>query len=198
MVGPTLFIRPSVIFIQPSVSGNFDRYSATRRTRRYKKNPEALLEKDKMDVSGNDGFEDPVMPKRPSTLALMDHLNDGGSELRSWQNKLNQQDEKGRKDIDLALAEIAKSGEDLLQLSQSRTRLPVSQPSPVIAVTNTVLSPVMQESRPRETPPVVSERAVTCRERHRSMIDPSQVQEAKRKNERPSQVWSFMVTLFPG
>ncbi|KAI4473261.1 hypothetical protein M0802_016215, partial [Mischocyttarus mexicanus] len=87
------------------------------------------------------------------------------------------------------LAEIARSGEDLQHLSRSsvqrNSRLPVSQPPPVVAVTNTVLSPVMQESRPREPITILAERAVSSRERHRSMIDPSQVKEAIRVTSSP-------------
>lgn len=99
-----------------------------------------------------------------------------------WQEKSKRQD-TNLFDIDTALAEIARSGEDLQRLSRPFTnrnsRLPVSQPPAVIAVTNTVLSPVMQESRPREPSLTVhAERAVTSRERQRSMIDPSQVKEA--------------------
>lgn len=116
--------------------------------------------------------------------------------LRVWQNKLKkQQAENISTDIDVALAEITKSGEDLHLLSQNSSRstgprlVPVTQPAPVVAVTNTVLSPVMQESRLREAPAVVQERAISSRERKRSMIDPSQVQEAFRlTSDPPSQV----------
>lgn len=132
--------------------------------------------------------------------------------LRVWQDKLKRRDTISSslsRDIDAALAEIARSGEDLQHLSHSTStstststtttstttvghrssRLPVSQPPPVVAVTNTVLSPVMQESRPREPVTMLAERAVTSRERHRSMIDPSQVKEAVRfTSNPPSQV----------
>lgn len=115
--------------------------------------------------------------------------------LRVWQDKLKRR-EASSFEIDAALADIARSGEDLQRLSRPVTlahrnsRLPVSQPPPVLAVTNTVLSPVMQESRPREPSlTVLAERAVTSRERQRSMIDPSQVKEAIRlTNNPPSQV----------
>lgn len=113
--------------------------------------------------------------------------------LRVWQDKLKRRGDASSTscDIDAALAEIARSGEDLQRLSRSTSghrssRLPVSQPPPsVVAVTNTVLSPVMQESRPRESVTVLAERAVTSRERHRSMIDPSQVKEAVRLTSSP-------------
>jgi hypothetical protein len=130
--------------------------------------------------------------------------------LRVWQDKLKRRDIASTisHDIDAALAEITRSGEDLQHLSHSTeattttttttitatnahrsSRLPVSQPPPVVAVTNTVLSPVMQESRPREPMMVLAERAVSSRERHRSMIDPSQVKEAVRfTSNPPSQV----------
>lgn len=115
--------------------------------------------------------------------------------LRVWQDKLKRRGDttliSTSCDIDVALAEITRSGEDLQRLSRStsghrNSRLPVSQPPPpVVAVTNTVLSPVMQESRPREPITVLAERAVTSRERHRSMIDPSQVKEAVRLTNSP-------------
>lgn len=121
--------------------------------------------------------------------------------LRLWQDKLKRRDivaSSSSRDIDAALAEIARSGEDLQRLSTTtpetttttmshrNSRLPISQPPPpVVAVTNTVLSPVMQESRPREPVTVLAERAVTSRERHRSMIDPSQVKEAVRLTSNP-------------
>jgi len=129
--------------------------------------------------------------------------------LRVWQDKLKRRDIASTTishDIDAALAEITRSGEDLQHLSRSTvatttpttttttitatsahrsSRLPVSQPPPVVAVTNTVLSPVMQESRPREPMMVLAERAVSSRERHRSMIDPSQVKEAVRLTSNP-------------
>lgn len=123
--------------------------------------------------------------------------------LRIWQDKLKRRDiiaSSSSRDIDAALAEIARSGEDLQRLSTTTaetpttmtmtshrtSRLPISQPPPpVVAVANTVLSPVMQESRPREHVTVLAERAVTSRERHRSMIDPSQVKEAVRLTSNP-------------
>lgn len=116
--------------------------------------------------------------------------------LRVWQDKLKRRDTaslSSSRDIDAALAEIARSGEDLQHLTTATSttmghrssRLPVSQPPPVVAVTNTVLSPVMQESRPREPVTMLAERAVTSRERHRSMIDPSQVKEAVRLTSNP-------------
>lgn len=112
--------------------------------------------------------------------------------LRIWQDKLKRR--HATTDIDATLADIAKTGEEIQQMTgrpmrERSSRLPVTQPAPVIAVTNTVLSPVMQESRPRETTPIWPERAVPCRERHRSMIDPSQVREATRlANNPPNQV----------
>jgi len=145
--------------------------------------------------------------QRPNTLVLADEEihEDADDMLRIWQDKLKRRDTASSSlsscDIDAALAEIARSGEDLQHLSRStsttttsttmgyRTRLPVSQPPPVVAVTNTVLSPVMQESRPREPVTMLAERAVTSRERYRSMIDPSQVKEAIRlASNPPSQV----------
>lgn len=178
------------------VSGNFDRYSSARRTRRYKKNQENGAEKEsKHEVIDADSFgEKPA--ERPHTLPLSEEEGRGKCCQTSpvWQEKSKRQDTSNLFDIDTALAEIARSGEDLQRLSRPFTnrnsRLPVSQPSAVIAVTNTVLSPVMQESRPREPSLTVhAERAVTSRERQRSMIDPSQVKEAiSLTNNPPSQV----------
>lgn len=154
--------------------------------------------------------------QRPSTLTLADEDTHGDEDamLRIWQDKLKRRDivaSSSSRDIDAALAEIARSGEDLQRLSTTTTttettttttshrnsRLPISQPPPpVVAVTNTVLSPVMQESRPREPVTVLTERAVTSRERHRSMIDPSQVKEAVRLTSNPpSQVNQEQETL---
>ena len=160
-------------------SGNFDRFSAARRTRRYKKNQDLGTEKQegslKLEASNADFYEEP--PRRPSTLSLSDDISNSETLLQVWQDKLKCRDVTN--DIDAALAEIAKAEEDLQQLSRSAaqrsSRLPVTQPAPVIAVTNTVLSPVMQESRPREASTISAERAVQSRERRRSMIDPSQV-----------------------
>ncbi|XP_012532243.2 uncharacterized protein LOC105834370 isoform X1 [Monomorium pharaonis] len=189
-------------------TGNFDRYSATRRTRRYKKNQDPTGDKDKSDVLNLELVDEKLTAaQRPNTLALADeeiHKEDTDIMLRVWQDKLKQRDIDAAssplsRDIDAALAEIARSGEDLQRLSRSasttstsatitghrNSRLPVSQPPPVVAVTNTVLSPVMQESRPREPVTVLAERAVTSRERHRSMIDPSQVKEAVRLTSNP-------------
>ncbi|XP_011152521.2 uncharacterized protein LOC105191081 [Harpegnathos saltator] len=196
-------------------TGNFDRYSATRRTRRYKKTQDPG-DKDKSDASSPELVYDEKPAQRPSTLALNDSEANKTSNakeeeeaeqeeeedvmLRVWQDKLKRRGDASSTtttttttacDIDAALAEIARSGEDLQRLSRSATghrnsRLPVSQPPPpVVAVTNTVLSPVMQESRPRESVTVLAERAVTSRERHRSMIDPSQVKEAVRLTSSP-------------
>ncbi|XP_076166401.1 FH2 domain-containing protein formin 3 [Ptiloglossa arizonensis] len=176
-------------------TGNFDRYSATRRTRRYKKVPQDSPEKDsKQDAASSEVFDEKPA-QRPHTLPLSEENRDEDSMLRVWQDKLKRR-EASSFDIDAALADIARSGEDLQRLSRPITlthrnsRLPVSQPPPVLAVTNTVLSPVMQESRPREPSlTVLAERAVTSRERQRSMIDPSQVKEAIRlTNNPPSQV----------
>ncbi|KZC06411.1 FH2 domain-containing protein 1, partial [Dufourea novaeangliae] len=185
-------------------TGNFDRYSATRRTRRYKKVQDSPEKESKQDaVMSTEPFEEKPV-QRPHTLALSDHQvpeaapedlsnqgTDEDSMLRVWQDKLKRR-EASSFDIDTALADIARSGEDLQRLSRPITfahrssRLPVSQPPPVLAVTNTVLSPVMQESRPREPSlAVLAERAVTSRERQRSMIDPSQVKEAIRLTSNP-------------
>ncbi|XP_011172206.2 uncharacterized protein LOC105204716 [Solenopsis invicta] len=189
-------------------TGNFDRYSATRRTRRYKKSQDPTGgDKDKSDVSNLEMiYDEKSTVQRPNTLALTNEEichEDADAMLRVWQDKLKRRDSASpslSRDIDAALAEIARSGEDLQHLSRSasttstatttitahrNSRLPVSQPPPVVAVTNTVLSPVMQESRPREPVAVLAERAVTSRERHRSMIDPSQVKEAVRLTSNP-------------
>ncbi|XP_012230972.2 uncharacterized protein form3 [Linepithema humile] len=187
-------------------TGNFDRYSATRRTRRYKKTQDATGDKEKSDASSPELiYDEKPAVQRPNTLALPSEETHCENEiedamLRVWQDKLKRRDvvSSSSRDIDAALAEIARSGEDLQRLSRATTtattttgshrssRLPVSQPPPpVVAVTNTVLSPVMQESRPREPITVLAERAVTSRERHRSMIDPSQVKEAVRVTSNP-------------
>ncbi|CAL7949453.1 unnamed protein product [Xylocopa violacea] len=177
-------------------TGNFDRYSATRRTRRYKKSQDSQsTEKEPRQEVGSrfDTFEEKPA-ERPHTLLLSDERHDDDSMDSVWQEKLNQGEPSCSFDIDAALAEIVRSGEDIQRFSRPFThrnsRLPVSQPSAVVAVTNTVLSPVMQESRPREPSlTVLAERAVTSRERQRSMIDPSQVKEAIRlTNSPPSQV----------
>ncbi|XP_043582557.1 uncharacterized protein LOC122567722 isoform X2 [Bombus pyrosoma] len=176
--------------------GNFDRYSAARRTRRYKKNQDSA-EKDSKQESMVDAESLEVKPAdRPHSLPLSEEEGHGEDSVPSvWQEKSKRQAESSSSfDIDTALAEIARSGEDLQRLSRPlvhrTSRLPVSQPSAVVAVTNTVLSPVMQESRPRESSlTVLAERAVTSRERQRTMIDPSQVKEAIRlTNNPPSQV----------
>lgn len=197
-------------------SGNFDRYSATRRTRRYKKTQDPTGDKDKdksSDVSSLELIYDEKSVQRPNTLVLADEEVRADAMLRVWQDKLKRRDTASSslsRDIDAALAEITRSGEDLQHLSRSvsttttssptmrSSRLPVSQPPPVVAVTNTVLSPVMQESRPREPVAMLAERAVTSRERHRSMIDPSQVKEAVRvTNNPPSQVNQEIVNDLP-
>lgn len=204
------------------LAGNFDRFSATRRTRRYKRTQDSPGDKDKSDASSPELVCDAEKPQRPNTLALADEdaRDEEDAMLRVWQDKLKRRDIASSttlsRDIDAALAEITRSGEDLQHLSHHSaltaattttavaattttttvtpathrsSRLPVSQPPPVVAVTNTVLSPVMQESRPREAITVLAERAVTSRERHRSMIDPSQVKEAVRfTSNPPSQV----------
>ncbi|KAG7204182.1 hypothetical protein KM043_002019 [Ampulex compressa] len=172
-------------------NGNFDRYSAARRTRRYKKVQEGVDKEAKLE-SSNEAAIDESSVQRPRTLALSEEMQDADAMLRVWQDKLKQRDATSR-DVDSAMAEINRSGEDLQRLSRPvagrNSRLPISQPPPVIAVTNTVLSPVMQESRPRESLTVCAERAISSRERHRSMIDPSQVKEAIRvTSSPPSQV----------
>ncbi|XP_051166686.1 uncharacterized protein LOC127284982 isoform X2 [Leptopilina boulardi] len=230
-------------------SGNFDRFSAARRTRRYKKNQDpdkqevglkletsshkldtkldnsmkftnnskvenfdlkieeplktelppkidSPLKKEepmkietplklgllKQDETKLDNSNLTDTPRRPSSLAITKDTIENDAMLHVWQEKLKRRDVTH--DIDVALAEIAKAEEDLQQLSKSaaqrNSRLPVTQLAPVIAVTNTVLSPVMQESRLREAPLIPSERAIQSRERRRSMIDPSQVKEARR------------------
>ncbi|XP_058792398.1 uncharacterized protein LOC131664929 isoform X3 [Phymastichus coffea] len=200
-------------------SGNFDRFSAARRTRRYKKGQDPALDKDglKLELSHADaGYDEshasatgcaaPNAPRRPSSLALAESSSsqDGDAMLLVWQDKLKRRD-AGQHEIDAAMAEIAKSGEDLQQLARSHgaspvastsasstrgSRLPVTQPAPVLAVTNTVLSPVMQESRPRDAPPVHKEHATPSRERRRSMIDPSMVKESLRLMNEPQLVSS--------
>nr|XP_003707392.2 PREDICTED: uncharacterized protein LOC100883788 [Megachile rotundata]XP_012150017.1 PREDICTED: uncharacterized protein LOC100883788 [Megachile rotundata]XP_012150018.1 PREDICTED: uncharacterized protein LOC100883788 [Megachile rotundata] len=173
-------------------AGNFDRYSAARRTRRYKKAQDSAEKESKQEAANSESFEEKPV-QRPHTLPLSEEGDDEDFMLRAWQDKLKRR-EASSFDIDTALADIVRSGEDLQRLSRPLThrnsRLPVSQPPPVVAVTNTVLSPVMQESRPREPSlTVLPERAVTSRERQRSMIDPSQVKEAIRlANNPPSQV----------
>ncbi|KAG5307322.1 FHDC1 protein, partial [Acromyrmex insinuator] len=174
-------------------TGNFDRYSATRRTRRYRKTLDLMGNKDKSNVLSLEMVHDEKSTvQQPNTLARADEEifdEDADAMLRIWQDKLKRRD--------TALMETARSDEDLQCLSHSvpttttstmghkNSRLPVSQPLPVLAVTNTVLSPVMQESRSREPVTVITERAVTSRERHRSMIDPSQVKEAVRLSSNP-------------
>ena len=212
-----------------SFPGNFDRFSAARRTRRYKKGQDPSLDKDslKLDLSATDTSHDgtpsanhtnntssptitiapptsTTSPRRPSTLSLSDD-KDGDTMLRIWQDKLKRRDTE-QHDINTALAEIAKSGEDLQHLcsrnattttttgsttnANRSSRLPVTQPAPVVAVTNTVLSPVMQESRPRDSQCVLPERATPSRERRRSMIDPSMVKESLRLMNEPELITS--------
>ncbi|XP_043504299.1 uncharacterized protein LOC122525518 [Polistes fuscatus] len=176
-------------------TGNFDRYSATRRTRRYKKmsDPTDKETKKEEPIIGQQQIFEEKATERPSTLSLVEDGQEEDAMLRVWQDKLKRSEVTTTEKIDAALAEIARSGEDLQHLSRSsvqrNSRLPVSQPPPVVAVTNTVLSPVMQESRPREPITILTERAVSSRERHRSMIDPSQVKEAIRiTSSPPSQI----------
>lgn len=198
--------------------GNFDRYSAARRTRRYKKGQDPASDKDslKLDLSLTDGGHDDNVtsittsttssaPRRPSTLSLSDNNNqDSDAMLHVWQDKLKRRN-ASQHEIDTAMAEIAKSGEDLQHLSRNShgtsaatttsansrsSRLPVTQPAPVLAVTNTVLSPVMQESRPRDAPAIHTEHATPSRERRRSMIDPSMVKESLRLMNEPELITS--------
>ncbi|KAK0178259.1 hypothetical protein PV328_002226 [Microctonus aethiopoides] len=173
-------------------SGNFDRYSAARKTRRYKKSHDNTFDKDngkiENTVSTSDNTED--KPQRPNTLNLEDNSCDEDTVLRLWQEKFKRRHETTN-DIDTTtLTNVTEPSDEMQRLARQRnSRLPISQPAPVVAVANTVLSPVMHESRPREMTPVWPERAVPCRERHRSMIDPSQVREALRlTNNPPSQV----------
>ena len=178
------------MFVRRYVSGNFDRYSAARRTRRYKKNQETAEKDPRQEATIVDVESEGKQPaaERPRTLPLSEEER---NENPDWQDESKRQEESsGSFDIDTALAEIARSGEDLQRLSRPLThrnsRLPISQPSAVVAVTNTVLSPVMHESRPRDSSlTVLPERAVTSRERQRSMIDPSQVKEAIRLTSNP-------------
>ncbi|XP_074112850.1 FH2 domain-containing protein formin 3 isoform X1 [Cotesia typhae] len=168
-------------------SGNFDRYAAARKTRRYKKSQDNNpVDKDSTGKPESVSSELEDKPQRPNTLSLSEDNNlDEDKMLRLWQDKLKRR--HASNDFESALTEIAaKSTEEINQrLARHRSsRLPITQPAPVVAVTNTVLSPVMQESRPREMTPVWPERAVSCRERHRSMIDPSQVREAMRLTSR--------------
>ncbi|XP_012286898.1 uncharacterized protein LOC105703237 isoform X2 [Orussus abietinus] len=168
-------------------NGNFDRYAAARKTRRYKRSPDLLGDKESRQDRCDAGLSEEKL-QRPNTLAFAEEgkVDDTISCIRPEDPKPGDPNH----DIDAALAEIAKSGEDLQRLSRSTShrssRLPVSQPAPVVAVTNTVLSPVMQESRPREPPvTILPERAVPSRERHMSMIDPSQVKRAMRLTSNP-------------
>ncbi|KAL7291846.1 hypothetical protein TKK_0014411 [Trichogramma kaykai] len=191
-------------------SGNFDRFSAARRTRRYKKGqdpPQHDNASVKLDFAMDDSESvnsSSTPARRPSTLSLSSADNNSGSSseamLKAWQDKLkhhHHSQRNGQHEIDAARAEIAKSGEDLQQLStaigshrNTSSRLPISQPAPVLAVTNTVLSPVMQESRPRDPMCIVPERATPSRERRRSMIDPSQVKESLRFMNEPELITS--------
>ncbi|XP_011314517.1 uncharacterized protein form3 [Fopius arisanus] len=160
-------------------SGNFDRYSAARKTRRYKKTQESPSDKENPKQEPNlDNLED--NPSRPSSLSLIiDKTPEEDVMLRVWQDKLK------RRHVSNPESTLTDSPKDELKSRRTNSRVPITQPAPVIAVTNTVLSPVMQESKPREMTPVWPERAVPCRERHRSMIDPSQVREAMRLTSNP-------------
>ncbi|XP_048516246.1 uncharacterized protein LOC105690620 [Athalia rosae] len=179
-------------------TGHFDRYSAARRTRRYKKSQDAIIHKENKHEIESPAIEvTQEKPQRPRSLLLTSEdqkTDDSDSLLRIWQNRLKQRSSIKKDDINTALKEIEKSGEDLQHLalttntnSQSQRNgnirgSPVVQPAPIIPVTNTVLSPVMQETRPREPTVIVVDqaRAIPNRERNRSMIDPSQVKEALR------------------
>ncbi|XP_015112229.1 uncharacterized protein LOC107037914 [Diachasma alloeum] len=164
-------------------SGNFDRYSAARKTRRYKKTQESPSDKEnppKQDPNV-DSIED--NPSRPNSLSLIiDKPPDEDVMLRVWQDKLKRRHVSTTSDPSPT---DPPKGDDLGKSRRTNSRVPITQPAPVVAVTNTVLSPVMQESKPREMTPVWPERAVPCRERHRSMIDPSQVREAMRLTSNP-------------
>lgn len=180
------------------VPGNFDRYSATRKTRRYKKNQESPMDNSLKSENSTEPLDNvdniSDKPQRPRTLSLVDDASqDSDAMLRVWQDKLKRRNASN--ETENTLTDILKSsttisgGEIQDRLRQRNSRLPITQPAPVIAVTNTVLSPVMQESHPRDMPQVWPERAVPCRERHRSMIDPSQVREALRiTNNPPNQI----------
>ncbi|XP_018047519.1 PREDICTED: uncharacterized protein LOC108686621 isoform X3 [Atta colombica] len=172
--------------------GNFDRYSATRRTRRYRKTLDLMGNKDKSNVSSLEMVHDEKSTvQQPNSLAQADEEilhKDADTMLRIWQDKLKRRDtalEIARSDEDLQCLPDSEPTTATSTMSHRNSRLPVSQPLPVLAVTNTVLSPVMQESRSREPVTVITERAVTSRERHRSMIDPSQVKEAVRLSSNP-------------
>ncbi|XP_023248408.1 FH2 domain-containing protein 1 [Copidosoma floridanum] len=201
-------------------TGNFDRFSATRRTRRYKKSqdPVVLDGKDstpaKLEQCVPDGGVGEVSSaRRPSSLALAtddgSQARDSDAMLRVWQDKLKRR-EASQQEIDAAVAGVGAAAKDLQQLASSgipgagsatrgggSSRLPVTQPAPVVAVTNTVLSPVMQESRPREPASFVAERATPSRERRRSMIDPSQVRESRRLMNEPELVTSPLAEDLP-
>ncbi|XP_044001338.1 uncharacterized protein LOC122847607 isoform X1 [Aphidius gifuensis] len=180
-------------------SGNFDRYSAARKTRRYKKNQDNPLDKDSLKSDNSTEYLDNIIdsnttnekPQRPRTLSLIDDNNkDSDAMLRIWQDKLKRRNNTSNENDNTLTNILNKSitiNDDIIneRLRQRNSRLPITQPAPVIAVTNTVLSPVMQESHPRETSQIWPERAVSCRERHRSMIDPSQVREALRITNNP-------------
>ncbi|XP_015516525.2 uncharacterized protein LOC107221879 isoform X1 [Neodiprion lecontei] len=178
-------------------NGHFDRYSATRRTRRYKKNQDAILHKEnKPEIESPTNEVPQEKPQRPRSLLLTSEdqkTEDSDPLLRIWQSRLQQRSAGKKDEINTALKEITKSGEDLQHLARTpsnnvqsqRASLRgslVMQPAPIIPVTNTVLSPVMQETRPREPSVMVVDqaRAIPNRERNRSMIDPSQVKEALR------------------
>lgn len=178
-------------------NGHFDRYSAARRTRRYKKSQDAnaIVHKENKQEVESPVSEVPLdKPQRPKSLLLTPEEQkpeDSDPLLRIWQNRLQQRNTVKKDEIGIALKEIAKSGEDLQHLARTSSNpmqsqraglrgTPVVQPAPIIPVTNTVLSPVMQETRPREPSVIVVDqaRAIPNRERNRSMIDPSQVKEA--------------------
>ncbi|XP_063991076.1 uncharacterized protein Form3 isoform X2 [Diachasmimorpha longicaudata] len=168
-------------------SGNFDRYSAARKTRRYKKTQESPLDKENppKQEPHSENFED--NSSRPSSLSLIiDHSPpDEDVMLRVWQDKLKRRHVSTSHTVPEPSPTDPSKADDLGKSRKTKSRVPITQPAPVVAVTNTVLSPVMQESKPREMTPVWPERAVSCRERHRSMIDPSQVRESMRLTSNP-------------
>ncbi|KMQ96916.1 fh2 domain-containing protein 1 [Lasius niger] len=136
-------------------TGNFDRYSATRRTRRYKKTQDSAGDKDAS--SPELVCDEKLTVQRPSTLALADEDTRGDEDamLRIWQDKLKRRDiiasssSSSSRDIDAALAEIARSGEDLQRLSTTTTETMAT----TTTTTTTVLSPVKEAVRLTSNPP---------------------------------------------
>ncbi|CAB0020214.1 unnamed protein product [Nesidiocoris tenuis] len=91
---------------EPLGDGQFDRFSSTRRTRRYRKNIE--------EEAGKKGETSPEEPAQP--YAVEKSSSDKEMRLKKWKDKLTYRDSEEE-----ALADINKTGEELKKLAHSST-----------------------------------------------------------------------------